>query len=183
MRIPEIVAAGVIAGVLAGLCSCATSSAPQGFLVDAEAEQTDTFGGWVEIGLQDNSRDAIAGELIAVQPDSVFVLTGTSPGSSLIGIANREISELTVRGYDPQTSRFATWAALGVLTTPSHGVFLAFTFPLWVIVGTASAAVQSQSADLSYPESEVAQLNVHARFPGGMPEGLARDALRSKHRE
>jgi hypothetical protein len=182
MRILELVSLIAVAGVLAGLSSCASSSAPSGFLGDAESEQTDTFGGWIEVDLEERTRGAIDGELIAVQRDTVFVLVGQSTRPRLVGVSTAEIRDLKLRGYDPKSSRYATWAVLGTLTTPSHGMFLAVSLPLWIIVGTASAAVQSQSADYRVPEVSLAELRVHARFPSGIPEGLDRSSLTVKPR-
>ena len=182
MRILEFLSLIAVAGALAGLSACASSSAPSGYLGDAKSEQTDAFGGWIEVDLKERSRGTIHGELIAVQRDTVFVLAGQSSRPRLVGVSTAEIRDLKLRGYDPKSSRYATWAVLGALTTPSHGMFLAVSLPLWIIVGTASAAVQSQSADLRVPEFAFADLRVHARFPTGIPEGLDRSSLTTKPR-
>ena len=180
MRVHDrAVAIGLVA-LSFGLCSCAGSTAPRGYLVKAETEQTDAFGGWLELEFLDKRRDDVHGELIAVQPDSVFVLVGEPSSARFVGIPAREIRKIKVRGYDPQYSRYAGWAVAGALSTVSHGFFLALTFPTWVIVGTASASVQSGSADLHYPDIPIEQLRAHARFPDGLPKGLPRGSLRAR---
>ena len=156
--------------------ACFSTTAPDGWLSTPAVAQREAYGGWIAVErAQDTSKQTVEGELIAVTPDSLYVLTP----DSLLSLPMGEITSATLTTYDARLGRLATWTALGAISTISHGVGLVLTFPLWTIAGStltasASKAPRVQSADAT-------SLQPYARFPQGLPLGLDRRALRQKH--
>jgi len=157
-----LVAGGVAAGT-----SCASTSAPRGFLPDPEAAQTDAFGSWIDVIIAP-PRARIAGELIAIDDETTWVLTGTSIRS----FATPSIVEGQLVAYDSRAGVVGGAAVLGFLSTISNGAFLILTAPMWLIGGSVAAGHQSRvPIEEMTPESPTSFARF-ARFPMGMPEGL-----------
>jgi len=168
----------LLAGVFLG--GCAHSSAPEGFLLTAENEQEDAFGGWIELEIYSSSERVLEGELIAVDGDSLFVLEKPR-GWKLVALHGTDVREATLRGYDPQTGKYSKWTLLGTLSTASHGFgLMLLTAPVWIIGGSTATAAQSHIADFEYRDGDVVDMRKFARFPAGMPEGLKRSKLRPR---
>jgi hypothetical protein len=67
------------------------------------------------------------------------------------------------------------WAVVGSLSTVSHGFFLVFSFPLWLLVGGLSANSAAETkVKLSPKDGAAACLKVapYTRFPGGLPAAM-----------
>jgi hypothetical protein len=108
-----LMAAYVVCVLLSG---CAANTAPAGWLPGAERVQTEGFGAWAEIRCRDSvstePRD-VAGELIAVHGDSLFLL-------DLAGLRAYPLSGVT-RGkmtlYESGSGTLGAWTFLGALST------------------------------------------------------------------
>ena len=150
--------------------SCARNPAPYGWLPTPARADTDPYGAWVVGSLRGVPDSSIAGELLAVERDSVFVLT---PDSVVRTTPLDSVSTAHVAFYDAQSSQLALWTALGAVSTISNGVFLLFTFPAFVIGGSIATAKQSQ-APIRSVEDRAAwdAVRMYARFPTGLPPGL-----------
>jgi hypothetical protein len=116
------------------------------------------------------------GELIAVNRDSVYVLT--TGGLAVIPV--RGVAKLNVTGYDAQAAALALWGLAGTLATISHGILLIFSAPVWIITSSIAAAAHSREPREIYPEVALNALRIYARFPQGIPAGLDRRQLRPK---
>jgi hypothetical protein len=166
MRIRD---AGVVLSVALAVslaAGCASTKAPYGRVPHALDTGRDARGGWVVAVLgQAGAWREIRGELIAVERDSVFVLTA----SGFESFPAVETRRAQVAGYQSGWPWLAGWTVLGTLSTISHGWFLVATVPLWVIVGTVSAAVASGAGIHRYPEMSWSDLALYARFPEGLP--------------
>jgi hypothetical protein len=77
-------------------------------------------------------------------------------------------------------SGYATWTALGVMSTFSHGVFLVLTAPVWAGVGAYATSVYTRAPLVMTLSVEA--LRPYARFPQGIPPGLDRGTLRAASR-
>jgi hypothetical protein len=156
---------------------CASTTAPSGWLPGAEEAQRDAYGGWIEVhpreGLQPKR---ILGELIAVAPDSLHVLTI----AGLVGFARGDVERATLFGYESPAAAFGGWTALGTLSTLSHGFGLIYSAPVWLITGIGVTANASREARIQYPQDGWLVMRPHARFPAGWPEGLDRSTLSIK---
>jgi len=153
--------------------ACAGNTAPEGFLPTKVQAQTSAYGGWIELEV---ARQGVEGELLAVTADSVWVLT--AQGARVIPTASVKEGKLT--GYQSQTGAISGFTALGVLSTASNGVVLILTAPLWIITGTVAGSHESRAPVSTVPEQRWQDLAVFARFPQGMPPGVALRSLKPK---
>ena len=159
------------------LWGCASTNAPRDWLPGAAEMQSDAFGAWITLSPKQHSRaDRMSGELIAVQPDSVFILVQ----DSLVAMPRAGIADATLAAYDNHWGSLWGWTALGAVSTLSHGIFLILSAPLWILVGSITAASASHEPIRQYPDRPWEELKKFARFPQGLPVGIDRGALRGK---
>lgn len=170
--------AGACSLLALAVAACAGHTAPSGWLADPDAAQQEAFGGWMSVSCATSAPDCADsdGELIAVHPDSVYVLTF----SSLRAIPRASIESATLMGYDSHKGDLALWGFLGTVGTLSHGLLLIFTAPIWIIAGTSATSAQSRLPRLAYPNRGLEEFRFHARFPQGLPPGFDAATLRRK---
>ena len=162
----------LLASVL--VLGCARNTAPSGWLSLAPEASREAYGGWAMVW--DSAGTQTDGELIAVNRDSVYVLTHRG----LAVIPMRRVAKLNVTGYNSAAGTLALWGLAGTLGTISHGWFLLFSSPAWIITSSIAAVAHSREPREIYPEVELDKLRIYARFPQGIPAGLDRRQLRPK---
>ncbi len=154
--------------------ACATHTAPDGYLPSIEEAQREAYGGWVDVTFRNvGGLDRVAGELIAVTADSLWVRDAS--GGTVVPTALVEDGRLT--SYDSEADKTGVATVLGFLSTVSNGVFLLFTGPMWLIGGGVAAHSQSRVPMDDVPPMEWSDLAAFARFPQGMPPGVELRAL------
>jgi hypothetical protein len=170
-----LAACAVLAATLAG---CTASPAPKAWLASPQAAESTAFGGWVVVEpAGGGDRPAISGELIAISPDSIHVLSA----SNLVALSMTSTARVTLWGYDSQWHSLGTWTALGTLSAASHGLGLVATVPLlWIIPGSLFTGAASRDAVVSTPHRTWQDLRPYSRFPAGLPPDLDRVALLPK---
>lgn len=140
-------------------------------------EMADGEHGW--IWAQDmvimTSDDELRGELIAVGQDSIFVIG--HGGFAAVPIAF--IKKGTLIAYDPDAGAFALWTVMGVASTASHGYGLLLTMPAWIIVGTATTAVETHVSK-HRTKNVWWGMRKFARFPHGLPPSVDRSTLKTR---
>ena len=154
---------------------CAGTPGPSGYLQPAQVTQHEAYGAWIDVDFKDD-RAELAGELVAVEPDTVFLLTS----SGLHTIARASINAARVGTYDSEWANIVYWVTGATLMTASHGWYASITAPIWIIVGSITAAAVSRG-----PIEDVRGNDTHrwnevskfARFPQGMPRGIDRTKL------
>ena len=161
----------VIAALLL-LTGCAHSTAPKDWLPRAVDAAQEAHGGWILLRLAGDSQEH-EGELIAIGPDSLFVLE--SDGCR--GYAHAQVRHAVLTGYDSEAGRLAGWTVMGSVLTLSHGYGLVISLPLWILVGTASTISQSTAGRVSVTPTSWEEARKYARFPQGLPEELDRASL------
>lgn len=168
----------LITGMLALFTvGCASTTAPSKWLSPPQETQRLAYGGWISINYQnDRTPSEVHGELIAVHPDSVLVLTV----NHLFAIPLNKITKAKLTAFDANTGPLALWSVVGTLSTLSHGVGLIISAPVWIITGTAATSAQSYIPQLSFPKKSWTEFRPFARFPNGLPPGLERQTLRPK---
>jgi hypothetical protein len=149
--------------VLILLLGCASNPAPRGALPAPEELQTSARGGYILVRHRNGAQTR--GELLAAGADQVWVQTDRGVGA--IPVAQIESMRMAIH----RTGELAMtgWGAAGLLSTASHGYFLIFSVPVWVITTGISAGVESRRALLDYPEVPLVELARWARYPQGMP--------------
>jgi hypothetical protein len=165
--------------VLCALCAigCASTTAPRQWLPRPDAAQKTAFGGWISVEYTEGGvTKQIDGELIAIHPDSIFVLAA----NNLVGIPAAQIAKAKLTAFDANTGPLILWSVLGTLSTLSHGAGLIISAPVWIISGTAATSAQSYTPQLSFPKKPWNEFRPFARFPNGLPRDLERRALQPK---
>ncbi|MDH3208297.1 MAG: hypothetical protein OEO79_16975 [Gemmatimonadota bacterium] len=157
--------------------ACATTTAPRGFLPDVAEAQTSAYGSWIDVLYEDQAGNVrVRGELIAMTPDSMWVLGGDEGWA----IATSAIRGGQLAAYDSGGRDAGVLTALGTVSTISNGAFLIFTAPMWLIVGSSAAAAQSRVPLSDLTESGWSEISSFARFPQGMPPGMLLGELEPK---
>jgi hypothetical protein len=168
-----------IVGLAIALTACATNPAPRGWLQPARAEAAAAFGAWVVVD------QALAGELIAVAPESLYVMPEQG---GVTAVPRDSIRTLRVAAYASASSQLASWTAAGTLGTASIGWWAAIGAPVWIVVGSLATGSQSHAPIHDYRAGGAARLADRdwdalrplARFPQGWPEGMAPGDLRPR---
>ena len=160
--------------LVVGLCflitNCATTNVPSHWLSEPEEVASDAYGGWIDIQSRENR---IAGELVAISEDTVFVANST-----LHTVASKDVLSARLVIYD--ASSMAGYVFLGTLSTISNGLFLIFTAPMWLIGGPIAAGSRSFDPIIDYPQRPLVDFKPFARYPQGLPSGLDRNAISMK---
>ncbi len=139
--------------------------------------QSDPYGGWIDLSYRGpNGLTRVMGELIAVTGDTVWIKDAS--GGTVFPTS--EVADGRLTWYDSKAGQVGAIAAVGVLSTVSNGLLLVFTAPLWIIVGSTAAAVQSRIPMEEAPPVRWSELSAFARFPQGMPSGVELSELSSK---
>ena len=154
-------------------CGCATTSAPKDWLSTPQQMQWNVHGGWLELYTM-TPETRIAGELLAVSPDSVAVLTGD--GFVMIALQNVSRAKLTAYHFDHAPHWY--WTLGGFASCATHGYWAVFTGPLWLLTGSV-VSVASSYAPQEYMSASRGweDASLWARFPAGLPETLNRSGL------
>jgi hypothetical protein len=157
--------------------ACASNSAPRGWLPKPAEAQAGAYGAWIELTYLNSAElRRTDGELIAVSTDSVWVLNE----SQGVVIPTSTVQSGRLTAYAAQTGGLTTWTLVGTLATISNGAFLIFTAPMWLIGGSLTVGGESRAPERKHPPLTWVQLAPFARFPQGMPEGIALAALQPK---
>jgi hypothetical protein len=137
---------------------------------------TDGRGGWIAVELTSGTR--VEGELIAAGPDAIRVLTS----AGLFALAPAGIRSARLWAWDPATEGVILGGSLGTLSTISHGVFLVFSAPLWIVTTTLISTIESRTPITDYPGHGWADFARWARFPQGLPAHLKASDLAHQDR-
>jgi hypothetical protein len=163
-------------GIVVACTACASNTAPKGWLPKPTEAQAAAYGGWIELTYAESEERHTDGELIAVSAESVWVLSGNQ--GMVIPTAAVKKGKLTA--YAAQKEGLTAWMLLGTLSTLSNGGFLIFTAPMWMIGGSIAVGGESRSPERKSPPLTWVELAPFARFPQGLPEGIALTALEEK---
>ena len=160
------------------LAACVSNPAPDGWLPPADVTATEAWGGWIVVDTATGARSdpqELSGELIAVDRDSVFVMSD----STLVAVRRSRARQGTLFAYDAKWNRLAGWGVAGTFGALSNGWFFGLTGPIWIISSTVASANQSKAPRVEASDSSGWDgMRLYARFPQGLPPGLDRRALR-----
>ena len=161
---------------------CASTGAPDDWLSVAKDAPQDPYGAWVTVEfVKSHDEKFLMGEFLAVDKDSLYVLSGVAGTSDpVMGVSLDIIEKAKIASFDPEMAKAAGWVTAGTISTLSHGLGAAVTMPIWIIFGSAMAAGHSRTPLENYPNLTWEELNMYARFPQGPPPGLHQLGLRPK---
>lgn len=122
-------------------------------------------GARTQLLLADGSRHT--GELISAGDGFVWLLYDDG---RLASFPLAEVRKAWLGVFRTYEGALAGWTAVGSLTTVSHGFFLIFTLPFWLLTGTTSSYVESTRGFLACPPESWDVARRYARFPQGLTE-------------
>jgi hypothetical protein len=184
MRTPDA-RGGTRALALVLACSCALNPTPSDRRLSQEEAISSGKGAFALVRTLEGGSET--GELIAASDDHLLLLTDLG---HLIRIDGRQVRELTLGVHDNAENAFLLWGVLGSLSTISHGYFLIFSFPIWLVSSIGATAQESRRGLFSCPADTpetartpmsmsacLAAAGAYSRFPQGLPPGVGRDQL------
>ncbi len=161
------------------LAGCAHPPSPAGWLPGPRDAPTDAFGAWVRLDLGGTKAANPSGELLVAETDSIWILSqGRVNGRALASVQRVEMWT-----YAPTSDGLVGWTLLGVLSTVSHGYYLALSAPAWILVGAVASAVESRTGREFLVPSDLDGLRARARFPSGWPPDFDRRTIAGKRVE
>ncbi len=174
LKKPHLIFLFLLSIIISG---CAGTNVPKNWSSDPDEMKSDTYGGWISVEYDStgNKKSEISGELIAVSNDSIFVAD-----IILNSIARKDITSARLTSYRSNFGSMSGLTVLGNISTISNGMFLIFTFPMWLIGGIISVTTQSYIPIIDYPQKDFEEFNPYSRFPQGLPAGMDRRKIKMK---
>jgi hypothetical protein len=154
-----------VAGVLSG--SCAGWRVPNN--ERAVQEEAVTGGKGARAYLRLSSGAGARGELISAQGVYVWLLRDDG---RLVSYPVESVRGASLGVFQTRETELTAWTIVGSLSTISHGAFLIFSLPLWLLVGIPSSYTESRRGFIEYPSDSWEVLRRYARFPQGMTERM-----------
>jgi hypothetical protein len=167
------------------LSGCSISKIPAGYRYGPKALRTELTGGWTEVKLKSldvpGPEKAFSGELIAIQSDTMYILTKTR----LEGIHTSAISEAVLYMYINRSGVYGVFT--GLLYIPDFVAAIVIGEPAffllgvpWLVAGGIITLLEASDHSnlLHYPVfNQLTDLKKFARYPQGMPPGIERSRL------
>jgi hypothetical protein len=170
-------AAGLVLLALAG--SCASNPTPSDRIVTQEEAVSSGKGAYAFV--RSEGRTWVDGELIATTNERVTLLTNLG---HLVDVPYGKVRELKLGVHDNDFGAMALWGVLGSVSTISHGAFLVFTLPIWLITSISAGSAESYRGLFICADDARVSLEgclrvagAYARFPQGLPAGVGGEQL------
>ncbi len=170
----------VLSGFILFLSGCGTTFIPANYRHTPGGAKRAITGSWTEVKLKHTditeSETSLSGELIAIQSDTMYILTAM--GLKDINTSNIAVADLYL--FVNQAEKNAT--ITGLLYIPDilaaiiigEPAFLLLGVP-WIITGTIISVVEGSAHlnKLNYPgKNQLSELKKFARFPQGLPSDI-----------
>jgi hypothetical protein len=137
--------------------------------VAARLDEVPVCGFTVRVELGPPYPGAISGELLAATDGELDVLTDRE----LARVPRAQVERVVVNVLPQIRYLLAGGTVLGALSTPTHGVYLMVSLPLWLILGFTDASVAADREAIAF-RGGAPELREYARFPQGLPSGWPR---------
>jgi hypothetical protein len=166
------------------LTGCSISNIPMSYRFNPRDVIKEITGNWIEVKTSSNDIEnpeiKLSGELIAIQSDTVYILTEVKLNSILLS----RINEATLYIYYNQGGKYAAVTGLlylpDIIAAAANGIpaFLAIGIP-WLLIGSIITFSEgSNSNELIYPKKNtIEDFRKYARFPQGVPHEVMKDKL------
>ena len=170
MRFDKRILTSVLLALMCNACKTPPHAVP-----DIQSFDRDVYGAWTEVTFPRAAhRPETYGELIAVTPDQLTVLTATG----VVTVQKKDVGDVTLTLFSG--SMIPAWLTAGIVSTASHGVYLPGTIALWSLAAAWDNRQYERFAEVNYPGGSWEELRRGARFPQGVPEGLDVNSLRPR---
>lgn len=171
----------VVLLAVVALCSqaCGPTFAPPSARRRLEQMQDNFLGSWTEVTLggAGNGTKKISGELIAINEGAVDVNSPPTLWHVPLGCA----SQIRVAAFEAPTGGVVAGGLAGTASTLSHGFFLIFSAPIWLLTTTITAVNYNGTGEFTARRGDTKktyELRKFARFPQGVPAGFREQAAR-----
>lgn len=167
------------------LLGCSTANIPVSYRFKPRDLKKEITGNWIEINMHSKSNInpdiKLSGELIAIELDTIYILTE----EKLNSIQINRINEAILYIFSNQAGNYAVTTGLlylpDIIAAFVTGIpyFLEFGIP-WLIVGSSISIYEASdnSNRLIYPKENILEdFKKYARFPQGMPKGIIKEKL------
>jgi len=164
---------------------CATTSEldrsePVGSPSSADLAEVPVRGHRVVVFLYERHEHAgestVTGELLAVDPYNLWVLLDQESdwlgNQRTLRLDLEAIAKVAVELQPSQSTTAGTLTTVGAISTLSHGFWLVFTAPLWIVTGVPASTYETRVAEGVVAPDGLDTLFQYARWPQGPPEPL-----------
>jgi hypothetical protein len=171
-----MIVAALLICALAG-SGCASVRAPRALHPEPEMLSRHVYGAWLllEVGRGDQTYET-EGEFLGLGGPDVVLLVADGP----VRVHRDSIESAAIDVHARNTGLYAGWMSAGALSTLSHGYFLVFTAPAWLIVGGVCTITADHAGYHRAVRPSLAwwrSMAIYARYPQGT-EALGLDSLR-----
>jgi len=169
-----------LAGLFMLLPACiASSPAPVAWRRSMEDVKTVTYGAWIHV---DGRSFVSDGELLAAEEGYLAL----SRDDEVTIVPSECIEKVEIAAFENTSEQTILWGVAGSLSTASHGYYLVFTLPIWLITtwGATYAHSAAGHVRVDYHQSltaKVDEIRKWARFPQGLPKGYLKQAKAVHH--
>ena len=164
-------ATALAAMVLLGIGACARSSpAPRSWQRSAGEAARSVHGSWIVVETRRGS--TVGGELLAVDRDYLHVAVPPD----VIRVAVGDLAKVRLVRFEGDIDSKLSLGIVGTLSTLTHGVFLVFSAPIWMISTTVATRTESSAGVYDSSPVDLGVLQQFSRFPQGLPPGFGHPA-------
>lgn len=115
--------------------------------------------------------ETVSGELIAVDPGYIHVNVAEDDQQlKMVPVPREHVRAAYVAVRASAAGGLGAWTGMGCASTVSHGGFLVFSGPIWLVTGITSTVAESDASKAEALQGDLDQLYQYARFPQGLPE-------------
>lgn len=165
---------------LAFLTECQNSMIPRAYMPAPSMAGKSIAGSWIVMTVQQDlplsRQPEISGELIAIENDTVYLLTD----SALVKIKQVDVSTALLYPFKPQSTAFALITGLsllpnilGAVLRPDPGAAVLIVGIPLAVTGIFMGIWENYGSLMRYPQKySLKDLGKFSRFPQGMPPDL-----------
>lgn len=132
------------------------------------------YGSHITILYKKPSNLRLSGELIALENDTIFVLSSHVKKCRSIPIA--DVRKFTLSYATPK--QYGWTIPIFSLMTITHGWLLIFTLPINIAVTTIATSSAFDASQYTNKNLTYEDLRMFARFPQGIPPGIELDSIK-----
>jgi len=162
------------------LTECQNSMIPRAYMPQPSMAGKSIAGSWIVMTMQQDlplsRQPKISGELIAIENDTVYLLTD----SAFVKIHQGAVNTALLYPFKPQGTAFAVITGLsllpnilGAVIRPDPGAAVLIVGIPLLVTGTIMGMNEYYGYIMRYPQKySLKDLGKYSRFPQGMPPGL-----------
>lgn len=125
-----------------------------------------------EVAVEVADGSSVEGELLAVDQEAIWVLTERGP----LPLLRSNVREVLVQLREHSGTELGGWTAAGTFSTLSHGFWLIFSAPIWLLAGIPVSVDEILASRETAQSGSFELLYQFARFPQGPTPSMRRRA-------